>query len=150
MSEQVSAKKRGNPLLRLLLIVVIIGVVVIVGVFLAYTAFRSSRNVPLGVAIYPDARQVASVTLDQGHSKMRYVSDSPAEEVGNFYVQEMGNECTVLTNEAPGPDEPAISYRCVKDGSSFFVTQYTIVIVQPGVGDYAGQTLIDVDQVYGQ
>ena len=32
MSEQVSAKKRGNPLLRLLLIVVIIGVVVIVGV----------------------------------------------------------------------------------------------------------------------
>lgn len=150
MSEAVSAKRRGNPLLRLLLIIVIVIVVVIAGAFLAYTAFRSSRNVPLSVAIYPDARQVANVTLEQGHSKIRYVSDSSADEVGTFYVREMENNCTVLTNEAAGPDEPSISYRCVKDGSSFFVTQYTIVVVQPGVGEFAGQTLIDIDQVFGQ
>lgn len=150
MSEPVSAKRRGNPLLRLLLILVIVIVVVIVGAFLAYTAFLSSHNVPLSVAIYPDAVQVANVTLEQGHSKIRYTSASSAEEVGNFYLQEMENNCTVLTNDSPAPDEPAVSYRCVKDGSSFFVTQYTIVIVQPGVGDFAGQTLIDVDQVFGQ
>jgi len=150
MSEPVSAKKRGNPLLRLLLILVIVIVVVIVGAFLAFTAFRSAHNVPLSVAVYPDAVQLANVTVDQGHTKVRYSSDSPAEEVGNFYVQEMENNCTVLTNEAAGPDEPAVSYRCVKDGSSFFVTQYTIVTVQPGTGEFAGQTLIDYDQVFGQ
>ena len=151
MSEPVSTKRRGNPFLRLLLIIVIVIVVVIVGAFLAYSAFQSSHSVPLGVAIYPDAHEIANITLDQGHARTRYASDSPAEEVGNFYVRELGEEsCTVLTNAAPGPNEPAISYRCLKDGSSFFVTQYTTVTVQPGTGDFAGQTLIDLDQVFGQ
>ncbi len=151
MSQQKTSKPRRNPMLRLALILLAGIVLVVVAAVLAYSAFQSSRNTPLAVAIYPGAEQVGTeAILAQGHGRLLYVSDSPAEEVGDFYVREMGEDCTVLTNSENAPDEPAVSYRCIADGSSFFVTQYTIVTVQPGTGEYAGRTLIDIEQVWGQ
>ena len=151
MSQQKTSKQRRNPMLRLALILLAGVVLVVGGAWLAYSAFQSSRNMPLAVPIYPDSEQIGpEVILSKGHGRLRYVSNSSAEEVGGFYVQEMGENCTVLTNSSSDPNEPAVSYRCIADGSSFFVTQYTIVVVQPGLGEYAGRTLIDIEQVWGQ
>ncbi len=148
MSEQRTARQRRSPVVWLAIIVVGIGVLAIVAGIIAYVAFRSSRSMPLAVPIYPDARQIGSAVLGTGHDRLRYASPSPAEEIGAFYNREIG--CQRFDNSAPSPDQPAFEYRCVADGSSLFITQYTRVTVQPGVGEYAGQTLIDMDRVWGQ
>ncbi len=151
MSEQGKGSGRRSPLLRWILLLVGIVVAVVVVAVIAYSAFQSSRNMPISVVIYPDARQVANTQLATGHDRLRYVSTSPAEEVGQFYVQQLGGEnCTRLDNSGGEASAPAFAYRCMVDGSSFFVTQYTLVIVQPGTGDFAGQTLIDMERVWGQ
>ena len=147
MSTKEQARRR-NPILWLALIALVVGILIIVAVIIGYMAFRSSRSMPLSVPIYPDAQQVGDAVLGTGHDRLRYVSSSPAEEVGEYYNREIG--CTRLDNSEAGPDMPAFQYTCLADGSSLFVTQYTTVIVQPGVGEYAGQTVIDMERVWGQ
>ncbi len=141
--------RRRSPVIRIALILVGVGVLVIIVIIIGYLAFRSSRSMPLSVPVYSDAQQIGSVVIDTGHDRLRYASASPADEVGAFYQREIG-DCRRLENSTQSSDVAPFQYRCVADGSSLYVTQYTIVIVQPGVGDYAGQTLIDIERVWGQ
>jgi hypothetical protein len=151
MSHDQEAPVRGNPVIRWLLLLVGVVVVIVVVAVIAYSAFMSSRNMPLAVDVYPDSRLIGEAILDQGHDRVRYANNASAEDVGQFYVQALGEDnCSRLDNSAEDSGGPAFSLRCMVDGSSFFVTQYTIVIVQPGVDEYAGQTLIDMERVWGQ
>ncbi len=140
--------RRGNPFMRLALVVAGIGIFLAVAGALSYQAFVASRSTPLAVPIYSDAQLVANTSLGSGHDRLRYLSPSPAEEVGAFYEREIG--CTRVENRVQSPDLPAFQYNCVADGSALFLTQYTVVIVQPGVGDYAGQTLISIERFWTQ
>lgn len=142
------SNRRSSPVFRLALAVAGIGVVLVVAGIIAYQAFRSSRSVPISVTIYPDAELVASAPLGEGHDRWRYVSSSPAEEVGQFYSEQIG--CQYISNTVQSPDVPAFQYTCIVDGSSFFITQYTVVTVQPGVGENAGRTLIDIERFWGR
>jgi hypothetical protein len=149
MSRRTGSRRRSSIVLRIGLIVAAIGIVMLVIGIISYSAFRSSRSAPLEVAIYPDAELIASAPMGEGHDRLRYVSSSPAEEVAAFYAREM-EHCVWLDNTVVAPSLPAFSQRCSTDQSSIFITQYTIVTVQPGVGENLGQTLIDIERVWGQ
>ncbi len=144
-------RRETSWVLRLGLIMAGIGVLLIVVAVIVYMADRATRNAPLSVVTYPDAQLVATAPLGEGHDRVRYISPSPAEEVGTFYQRELGEEsCRRFENSAQDANQPTFQYRCYVDRSSLFVTQVTIITIQPGVGEYAGQTLIDMERTWGQ
>lgn len=146
-STETAARRR--PVIRLALILVGVVVLAIIVLVIGYFAFQSSRNMPLSVPVYSDAQQIGSVVIDTGHDRLRYTSSSPADEIGQFYQREIG-ECQRIENSNPTEDTPPFHWRCAADASSLFVSQFTIVTIQPGVGEYAGLTLIDIERRWGQ
>lgn len=145
-----STRRRSRPILRLALIAAGIGLLLIVGGIVSYAAFRSSRSVPLDVALFPDAELVSTEIVSEGHHDLLlYRSESPPEEVAAFYWRELSDSCVLIENPTPGA-EPAFQQRCIADGSSFFLTQYTIVTVQPGLIEGVGRTIIHIERVWGE
>ncbi|MBN1963935.1 MAG: hypothetical protein JW910_04780 [Anaerolineae bacterium] len=149
MTTRKGSERSSSPVVRLALVIAGIGIVIVIISVVGYWAFRSSRSTPLSVPVYPDAAMVGQEDLGEGQDRLLYSTLAPAEDVAAFYQREVGG-CTRIDNPAPAAGEPPFSLRCVMDASSLFVTQYTTITVQPGVGVDAGQTLIQIIRVWGQ
>lgn len=132
------------------LVMIVIGVVIVIAVagWLFWQIYVASQDAPLPVAVFAGAELVGQDDQD-GFRRELYTTASPAEEVAAFYRQET-SDCTRIDNTEQGPDQPAFSLRCSFDASSLYSTRYTVVTVQPGVGDDAGQTLIQLDYWWDQ
>lgn len=148
MSTARQSRRRNNPFFRAALFILVVGVFLLVVGVISYESFRASRSTPLEVSLPADAQQIGSIVYSAGHDRIRYMSSTPAEEVGEFFNREIG--CEYIPNSSPSADVPDFQYSCVADASSFFISQYNVVIVQPGTGEYAGSTLIDIERFWGQ
>lgn len=151
MSEEVNEERSmlQSKVVRLGLGLLVLGVVVIVAGVIIYLAYRSSRNKPLEVDVYPGAEQVSSEVLED-FDHQQYASADPVEKIEQFYT-EQDMECTKQYQNVNG-QSVHVDTRCLIDHSFLDITQYTQVIIQPQVdeaGTSTGTVVIDVRRYWG-
>lgn len=163
MSEpnEAPVKERGffqSTLVRVTLALVLIGIIAVVVAVVALYSYRSSRNKPLAVDIYPGAERVLTEEVYDGFDHQRYMVTASLDEVDQFYTGQDDMECerqygTVTERLGEEPlREGHNSTRCVIDRSGWGVSQFTTVIIQPDVdanGVASGQIVIDVQRHWG-
>lgn len=149
-----SPARRRRRVLGALAVLIGLGVVIAAG----YLALRASRNRPLDVPLYPDAREIGRERVYDGLQRVQYVVDAPLDAVDGFYHAHEGMVCQrqyARVSERPGQEplrEGHVFTRCQLDRSWLNLTQYAIVTIRPIAGDNGepGEaTLIDIEQVWG-
>jgi hypothetical protein len=155
-------KERGffqSTVVRLTLVVVAVVVVLVVAGVVAVYLYRSSRDKPLKVAIYPGATLVNSEKINDGFDHQQYTSTDPFEEIEQFYMSRKGMVCEPqysVVEQVPGQTELRkeghVFTRCQLDHSGWGMTQYTMIVIQP-VYDQdqnpTGQVTIDIQRHWG-
>jgi hypothetical protein len=163
MSENVQseAEPRGllqSRIVQVALVLIVVAVVLIVVGVIYFLSNRASRNKPLSVALYPGARQVSSEVLYDGHDHQQYVATDSIEQIEAFYGKQDDMKCERqyrTVQERPGQEplkEGHLYTRCQIDHSWLGITQYTTVVIQPGIdegGNPTGEIVIDVQRYWG-
>lgn len=148
-----------STIVRLTLVAVVIVVVLAVAAVIGVYLYRSSRDKPLEVPIYPGATLVNSEKLYDGFDHQQYTSTDPFEKIEQFYADRKGMTCEPqysLVEQVPAQTEPRkeghIFTRCQIDHSGLGMTQYTTIMIQP-VYDQdqnpTGQVTIDIQRHWG-
>jgi hypothetical protein len=145
----------------------IIGVLLIIGAVVFFFLDRSSHQRPLEIEPYPGA-------VDNGQIQHSNVSRTEyfqipgvsPEDVAGYYQSRMdsfydANTETELKTCKRFPStgvqaeytrgQPGIvpyEFRCLFDRSGFYVSQYTTVIIQPGIDDREGTTVVAHQQFW--
>jgi hypothetical protein len=151
VSEEIKEERTvlQSKVVRLALGLLIVGVIIIVAGVIIYLAYRSSRNKPLEVDVYPGAQQVSSEVLE-GFDHQQYQSSDSIEKIEKFYTdQDMDCEQQFQTINGQAQH---LDTRCVIDHSFLDISQYTRVIIQPQVdeaGNATGTVIIDVRRYWG-
>jgi hypothetical protein len=148
-----------SAVVRLTLVVVAIVIVLVVAIVIVVYLYRSSRDKPLKVAIYPGATLVNSERVNDGFDHQQYTSTDSLEKIEQFYMDRKGMVCEPqysVVEQVPGQSEPLkeghIFTRCQIDHSGMGMTQYTTIVIQP-VYDQdqnpTGQVIIDIQRHWG-
>ncbi|MCB9452076.1 MAG: hypothetical protein H6672_11600 [Anaerolineaceae bacterium] len=152
----------GNiSIFRVGLIAGAIGILVIVGGVISFFLDRAQHQQPLIVDVYPGAEEVGtSIRSSSSNSILYQVPNVPAEEVEAFYQQKMIDYYGANADPAfkdckrtpyDGNSQAfqdgvagAVPYQwsCLFDDSGFFITRYTLILIQPGIGENQGTTLV--------
>ena len=147
-----------SGVVRLALVVTAVVVVAVVVGALALYSYRSSRDKPLNVAVYPGAQLVASEVRYDGFDHQQYVTTDPFEKIEQFYVAQDDMDCEpqyATVEDRPGQEplkEGHVFTRCQIDHSGWGITQFTTVLIQPVIDENqtpTGEVLIDVQRTWG-
>jgi hypothetical protein len=148
-----------STIVRLTLVAVAIVVVLVTAAVIGAYLYRSSRNKPLQVPIYPGATLVNSEKVYDGFEHDQYMSADPFEEIEQFYADRKGMACEPqysVVEQVPGQTEPRkeghIFTRCQIDHSALGMTQYTTIMIQPVYDQEqnpTGQVTIDIQRHWG-
>ena len=138
-------RRRGLSVVRIGLIAGIIGVVIVAAGVASFLIDQQSRKSPYEVQPYPGAeywgvRDVQAVSRD-----MFYRTPADPESVVNYYQQKMNEHygdnvehCVRVDSVVRASSaENAVPFqvRCMFDRSGFGLTQYTLVLIYPGLPD---------------
>ncbi len=158
----------GNlSIIRVGTIAAIVGVLFIVGAIIFFFIDRSSHQVPLEIDPYPGATTGGQVTRSTT-SRTEYfqIPNATAEDVVAYYQGKMDSfygsgtekeirECKrfpsfgeQLEYQRGDPGVAPYQYTCLFDRSGFFVSQSTTVIIQPGIEENKGMTIVAHDQFW--
>jgi hypothetical protein len=148
----------GKLLIRGVLALFVIGIVgAVIGV-IAFLSYRSSRDKPLEVKVYPGAVMVNDEVIYDGYDHQQYLTSDPIESVEAFYDGQDDMECErqyQRVQQIEGEDPIREGYlftSCIIDHSGLGMTQYTKVVLQPRYDDAGGATgevIIDVQRYWG-
>ena len=148
-----------STIVRLTLVVVAAVIVLVVAAVIAAYLYRSSRDKPLEVEIYPGAALVNSEKLYDGFDHQQYTSTDPFEQIERFYAAQKDMVCEPqyrVVEQMPGQKEPRkeghIFTRCQIDHSGWGMTQYTTIVIQPVYDQNqnpTGQVTIDIQRHWG-
>ncbi len=159
-------KRRGSSVVRYSLVAGIIGILIIGAGVVAFFVDQASRQTPFDIQPPPGALYWGESDVS-GNSRSQYyrVADT-VDSVVNYYQQKLNehNGDTVerciripAVGEAP-PAEVGLSvpfqFSCMFDHSGFRSTQYTLVVIYPGLAnpdpdlDAAGMTIVKYDQLW--
>ncbi|MFQ3565629.1 MAG: hypothetical protein SNJ59_01405 [Aggregatilineales bacterium] len=162
------SKRRGISVVRIGIIAGVVGLLLIFVGLVSFFVDQASRRGPFEVAVHPEAEEwgIGNVT-PTSRSVFYRVPDRRPEEVAAFYQQRMnehyGDGVENCVRIPPSgelivrPDVPnAIPYQfiCMFDRSGFNATQFTRVIIYPGIYDpdpffnAQGMTVIEYEQVW--
>ena len=148
-------------------IAAIIGVLFIVGAIVFFFIDRGSHQVPLEIEPYPGAAE-SGVIPRSGTSQTEFfqIASISPEEVVAYYQGKMDGfygagterelrECKrfpssgeQLEFQRGDPGVIPYQYTCLFDRSGFFVSQFTTVVIQPGIGDKKGITIVVHEQTW--
>ncbi len=153
----------GNiSIVRAGLIAGIIGILVIVGGVISFFLDRSQHQQPLRIDPYPNSVEWGSrVWSSISTSDLFQIPGVSAEDVESYYQQKMddfyGMDADLafrlckrdpVAGNYPAYDrgEAGVApyqIRCLFDDSGFFITRFTLIVIQPGVGENTGMTLVE-------
>ena len=162
--------EKGFPLFKTIVIIGIIGAVIIGGGALSFFADQASRQVPLNVELYPDALSWGNMrNCAAMRCELYKVPGVSPEDVAQFYEQRMAQhygtdaESCVRIPEVGQydlaelqPGQVPYMFKCHFDRSSLNTSQYTTVMIMPGIYNSnpelntEGMTVIRYDQVWQQ
>jgi hypothetical protein len=140
--------RRGFPLFRTILLVALVGLVLIGGGVASFLADQQSRRQPLEVSLYPGAERWGQdpAQTETSRSVFYRVAGASVETVANFYqdalIQHNGSSeerCVRIPAEGQFPPEELqpgfvpYYFKCLFDRSGLGTTQYTEVIIMPGL-----------------
>ena len=158
----------GNiSVIRVGTVAAIIGVLLIVGAIVFFFIDRASHQVPLQIDSYPNATK-GGVVNRSSNSRTEFfsLSNVSPEDVVAFYQGKMdsfygsGTEAEIrnckrfpafgdqIDYQRGIPGVIPYQFTCLFDRSGFFVTQYTTVIIQPGIDDNKGLTIVAHDETW--
>lgn len=151
----------------------IIGVLVIIAGVVLFFIDRASHQVPLDIEPYPGAQRIQGEVPRATNVRSIYyqVPNATADDVASYYQQELdqflGNNSNDQNREQcqrnprignfpdydaglSTEDEPIAPYQfiCVFDRSGFYISQYTTIIIQPGIpeANTEGMVIIEYEQ----
>jgi hypothetical protein len=158
----------GNlSIIRVGTIAAIIGVLFIVGAIVFFFVDQSSHQVPLEIEPFPGAAN-SGVIPRSGNSQTEFfqVTTASPEDVVAYYQGKMDGfygagtepelrECKrfpssgeQLEFQRGDPGVIPYQYTCLFDRSGFFVSQFTTVIIQPGIDENKGKTIVAHEQTW--
>jgi hypothetical protein len=146
-----------------------IGILVIVIGVASFFLDRAGHQQPFKIDPYPSAEEWGSrVRSSTSSSDLFRVPGVSAEDVVSYYQQKMYDfygmdadpafrDCkrTPTANNYPAYDrgEPGAApyqFSCLFDDSGFFITRYTLIVIQPGVEENEGATIIEHQYTWQQ
>jgi hypothetical protein len=149
MAVAVSRKRssNNNSLLRTILIIGVIGLVFVVGGVLSFFADQASRQVPLEIEPYPGALYWGRGSEGSGWRQDYYkIPNVSPETVAAYYEQKLeehyGNteegcvripEMGQFSASELSPGVPPYQFKCLFDRSGFQTSQFTEVVISPGL-----------------
>lgn len=140
--------RQGFPLFRVILMVAFIGIILIGGGVASFFADQQSRRQPYEVELYPGAERWGQDPAQTTNSRSIFyrISGSNVETVANFYQEELHQHtgdsqenCVRIPSEGEFPPEelqPGVVpyyFKCLFDRSGWATTQYTEIIIMPGL-----------------
>lgn len=158
----------GNfSVIRVGTIAAIIGVLFIIGAIVFFFVDRGSRQVPLEIEPFPGAAD-SGIIPRSGTSQTEFfrVSNATPEDVVAYYQGKMDGfygagtekelrECKrfpssgeQLEFQRGDPGVIPYQYTCLFDRSGFFVSQFTTIIIQPGIDKNKGITIVAHEQTW--
>jgi hypothetical protein len=158
----------GNiSIIRVGTLAAIFGLLLIVGAVVFFFIDRASHQTPLEIDPYPGSIDRGQTRhSDISRSEFFQVTGVSPEDVLNFYQGKMDSfydantepelkSCKRFPTIGDHPEytrgDPGIvpyEFRCLFDRSGFNVTQYTTVIIQPGIDDNQGSTIVVHEQYW--
>ncbi len=161
--------RQGFPLFRVILLVAFVGAILIGGGVASFFADQQSRRQPLEIALYPGAERWGE-SPDQGSTRRSVfyrIGGTTVETVANFYqealLQHSGDSlerCVRIPADGEFPPEELepgfvpYYFKCLFDRSGLGTTQYTEVIIMPGLPNENpefntdGMTVVRFNQVW--
>jgi hypothetical protein len=141
------SRRGGFPLFRVGVLVGIFGAILVIGGIVAFFSDQASRQAPLEVEPFPGAEFWGYGDQSVGGQTVFYrVSGALPEDVAIYYEERLDahagdpNENCVRVPDSGEFDvydasrgEVPFLYKCLFDRSGFNQTQYTEVIVMPGL-----------------
>jgi hypothetical protein len=139
--------RRGElSIFRVGLVVGIIGFLAIGAGVIAFLTDQASRQVPLDIALYPNAQPWGTAEARGASRKLLFrVAGANPDDVARFYQQQMnefyGNsDFTCVRTPASGEARPErgvpnpipFQFACLFDRSGFNSTQFTRIVIYPG------------------
>ena len=158
----------GNiSVIRLGTIAALIGVLFIVGAVIFFFIDRGSHQVPLHIEPYPGATNGGQVTRSAtSRTEFYQIPNVSPEEVVAYYQEKMDGfygagaerelrECkrfpafgNQFEYDRGDPGVTPYQFTCLFDRSGFFVTQFTTIIIQPGIDENEGMTVVAHEQTW--
>jgi hypothetical protein len=158
----------GNlSIIRVGMIAAIIGVLFIIGAVVFFFIDRGSHQVPLEIEPFPGAAD-SGVVARSGASQTEFfqVTTASPEDVVAYYQGKMDSfygagterelrECKRFPSSGEqlafrrgDPGVIPYQYTCLFDRSGFFLSQFTTVIIQPGIDENEGITIVAHEQTW--
>jgi hypothetical protein len=162
-------QRQGLPVFRIVLLVAFVGVILIGGGVASFLADQQSRRQPFEIELYPGAERWGEAPGQTATSRSVFyrIPGTSPETVMNFYQDELrqhsadGEErCIRFPAEGEVPANelqsgtPPYYFTCFIDRSGLGTTQYTQVVVMPGVAnpdpafDTQGMTVVEYEQTW--
>jgi len=158
----------GNiSVIRVGTIAAVVGVLFIVGAIVFFFIDRGSRQVPLEIEPFPGATTGGQVPRSTtSRTEFYQIPNVSPEDVVAYYQGKMDSfygagaekelrECkrfpafgNQFEFDRGDPGVTPYQFTCLFDRSGFFVTQFTTVIIQPGIDKNEGMTIVAHDQTW--
>jgi hypothetical protein len=158
----------GNiSIIRVGTLAAIAGVLLILGAIVFFFIDRASHQVPLDIEPYPGAISGGQIGRSStSRTALFNVPNASPEEVVAYYQDKMNSfygsdteaefrQCKRFPSTGEQPEYTRgvagvvpYQYTCLFDRSGFFVTQSTAVVIQPGIGDREGTTVVAYEQIW--
>lgn len=140
-------RKNNNSVLRTIVIVAALGGILIVGGIVSFFADQASRQVPLQIEPYPGALYWGEGDVGEGYRQDYYKIPGVAPEAVAAYYEERleahygstDEDCVRLPEDGVYPASelepgvPPYRFKCLFDRSGFQTSQYTEVVISPGL-----------------
>ena len=156
-------RRRGLSVVRIGLIAGIVGIVIVAAGVASFFVDQSSRKSPYEVELYPGAEYWGMRDVQATSRDVFYRAADDAERVVGYYQQKMNEHygdsvehCVRVDSvvRASSRSESVVPFqvRCMFDRSGFGSTQYTLVLIYPGLPDpdpfydAEGMTVIKYEQ----
>jgi len=145
----------------------IIGVLFIVGAIAFFFIDRASHQVPLEIDSFPGSTDRGIINhSSNARAKFFQVADVTAEDVVAYYQSKMDSfygagaekelrQCKRFPSSGESFEyrrgDPGVipyQYQCIFDSSGFFLSQFTTVVIQPGIDDNNGLIIVKHEQTW--
>ncbi len=160
--------RNGNlSVIRIGTFAAVIGLLLIVGAIVFFFVDRASHQVPLEVQPYPGAISQGQIQRSNiSRTEFYQIPDVSPEDVMAYYQTQMDSfygpdtepefkSCKRFPAEGNSPQYDQgqtgivpYQFTCFFDRSGFFLSQFTSVVIQPGVGDKQGITVVAYEQTW--
>lgn len=155
-------RRRGFSVVRIGLIAGIVGIVIVAAGVASFFIDQSSRKSPYEIQPYPGAQYWGMRDVQATSRDVFYRVADDAESVVSYYQQKMNEHygdsvenCVrvdSLVRTSNAENVVPFQVRCMFDRSAFGSTQYTLVLIYPGLPDpdpfynAEGMTVIKYEQ----